>query len=135
RRAAGIRSALARRYGCRFAGGPGRELALELGDALLQARDLRLLIGRRRRRPGQKGAVAPPVQADLLGLVDRADQQADLDRQELDVRQPDADVAGDDEALVQDPVQHVDETVGAIRSSPWALQRHAATAAPSNGRV
>src|SRR2546423_957168 len=66
-----------------------------------------------RSAPGGGGArrqvrvVAPPVQADLLGLVNRADEQTDLERQKLDVRQRDLDVARDDQPLVEDAVEHV----------------------------
>src|SRR5579862_7128126 len=57
--------------------------------------------------------VAPPVQPDLLGLVDRADEQPDAYREEFDFRQRDLDVAGHHEALVQDPVEHLDQPRGA----------------------
>src|SRR5919108_543881 len=61
----------------------GGELALELGDAALQARQ-----GAVRVRCATQGrVVAPPVEADLLGLVDGADQQADADGEQLDVGQ------------------------------------------------
>ena len=45
--------------------------------------------------------ISPPVQPDLLRLVDRADEQPHLNREQLHVRQIDLDVAGDDEAFVQ----------------------------------
>src|SRR5262245_49136429 len=51
----------------------------------------------------------PPVEADLLGLVDRTDQQSNANREELDFRERHFDVARDDEALVQNAVQDVDE--------------------------
>src|SRR5919107_3286757 len=60
------------------------DLALEGGDALAQLGVLGLGDGRARR---QVRVVAPPVEADLLGLVDGADEEADLQRQQLDVRQ------------------------------------------------
>src|SRR5580765_2438555 len=53
--------------------------------------------------------VFPPVETDLLRLVDRADEQPDADRQELDFRQRHLDVAGHDEPLVEDPIENVDE--------------------------
>src|SRR3982751_5743329 len=53
--------------------------------------------------------ITPPVQADLLRLVDGADDQADADGEQLDLRQRDLDVAGDDEALVEHAVEHVHE--------------------------
>ena len=52
----------------------------------------------------------PPVEADLLRLVDRADQQPDPNREQLDFRQRHLDVAGDDEAFVENAVENVDET-------------------------
>ena len=60
-------------------------------------------------RHRQPRVVAPPIQADLLGLVDGANEQSDLNGQKLHVRQIYLDVAGDDEALVEDAVEHVDE--------------------------
>src|SRR5438105_2669102 len=41
----------------------------------------------------QAGIVAPPIQSDLLRLVDGADQQSYLNRQQLDVREVDLDVS------------------------------------------
>src|ERR1044071_602951 len=57
----------------------------------------------------QVGVVAPPVEADLLGLVDGADEEADADGEQLDLRERDPDVARDHQPLVQDPVEHVDQ--------------------------
>src|SRR5215813_13461507 len=57
--------------------------------------------------------VAPPVQPDLLGFVDRTDEQSDTDGKELDLCQRDLDIAGHHEALVQDPVEHLDQPGGA----------------------
>src|ERR1700681_2101070 len=62
---------------------------------------------------GEVRIVPPPVQADLLRLVDRADQQADTDGDQLDLRQRDANVAGDDQSLVEDSVQNIDQAAGA----------------------
>src|SRR5689334_8884264 len=62
--------------------------------------------------PRGMGVGAPPVHADLLGLVDRADDEADTDGEELDLGQGDADVPGDQEPLVQDAVQDVHEPGG-----------------------
>src|SRR6266545_6637673 len=42
----------------------------------------------------------PPIHPDLLGLVDRAHDEADTDGEELDLGQGDPDVAGDQQALV-----------------------------------
>jgi len=54
--------------------------------------------------------VLPPVEADLLGLVNRTDQQPNANREELDFRERHFDVAGDDEPFVQDPVEHIDQS-------------------------
>src|SRR5438034_1852751 len=51
----------------------------------------------------------PPVQADLFRLVDRTDQQADSDRQQLDFRERHADVAGHDQTLVENAIKHANE--------------------------
>jgi hypothetical protein len=56
--------------------------------------------------------MAPPVQPDLFGLVDRADEQTNLDGEKLDVCEIDLDVADDHEALVEHAIQNVDETIG-----------------------
>jgi hypothetical protein len=58
---------------------------------------------------------SPPVQSDLLGLVDRTDEKADLDGEQLDVGEIDLDVADNDEALVEHTIQYVDQTIGARR--------------------
>ena len=63
------------------------------------------------RLTGEERVVAPPGHPQLLGLVRRGDEQPDLDGQQLDVQEVDADVAGDHEALVQDPFEHVGERV------------------------
>ena len=59
--------------------------------------------------------VPPPVQPDLLGLVDRADHQPNPDGEQLDFGDRDLDVAGDDQALVEDPIEHVDEAASRER--------------------
>jgi hypothetical protein len=46
----------------------------------------------------------PPVKPDLLGFVDRADEETDLNGEELDVGEVDLDVADDHEALVEHAV-------------------------------
>jgi hypothetical protein len=66
-------------------------------------------------RSAKSGIVTPPVHSDLLGLVDRADEEADLDREELDIGEVDLDVADDDEALVENAIKNVDKTIGARR--------------------
>jgi hypothetical protein len=59
--------------------------------------------------------MAPPVQSDLFGFVDRTDEKANLDSEKLDVGEVDLDVADDNEALVEHAIQNVDQTVGARR--------------------
>ena len=61
---------------------------------------------------GEPGVVTPPVDAHLLGLVDRHDEQPDPDGQQLDVEEVHLDVAGDDDALVEDPLEDVGQVGG-----------------------
>src|SRR5436190_18116749 len=56
------------------------------------------------RRAPEIGIVAPPVQPDLLRLVDRADDQAYADGEQLDLGQRHADVARYEQPLVEDAV-------------------------------
>src|SRR5205085_10393698 len=76
--------AATRGFDARGSGGQFSYLALERRDALAQFDVLGLGGGGARR---QVRVVAPPVQADLLGLVNRAYEQTYLQRQQLDVRQ------------------------------------------------
>src|SRR5213594_1765286 len=73
-------------------------LPLEVREAFLQP----FIFGRGDRGPLARIETigAPPVDSDGLGLVDRADHQAQLNRQQLDVRQRDFDVAGHNQTLV-----------------------------------
>src|SRR5581483_8872610 len=87
-------------------GRPFAEQPFQGFDARPQGRRLRVF---GRGRAAQEAVASPPVQPDLRGLVDRADQQPDANRQQLDVRQRDADIAGDDETLVQHPIENVHE--------------------------
>src|SRR5688500_2068038 len=77
---------------------PQRQHGLETLDPILQVVSFlfQLLRTRRQRRIG-----LPPVDADLLSLVDRGDEQSDLQRQNLDRPEGEADVARDDDPLVQ----------------------------------
>src|SRR5919201_6286089 len=52
----------------------------------------------------------PPVEANLLGFVDRADQQADTDRQQLAFRERHLYVACNDQPFVEDAIEDVDQT-------------------------
>src|SRR5213592_4249787 len=58
--------------------------------------------------------VFPPGEADFLCLVDRADDQADADGQELHFRQRDLDVTRDRQPLVEDAIKDVDEAPDAV---------------------
>jgi hypothetical protein len=68
--------------------------------------------------------VPPPVEADLFGLVDRADHQPDTDGEQLDFGDRDLDVAGDDQALVEDPIKNVDEAACARVADLDGIVRH-----------
>src|ERR687896_310392 len=73
----------------------------------------------------QRRVRLPPVDAHLASPVDRRDQQPQLDRQQLDVQQVDLDVARDDDALVEHPLEDVGE-VGALRGPSRETGRSAA---------
>src|SRR6185436_17891569 len=75
----------------------------------------------------------PPVQADLFRLVDRADQQTYPNRQQLDFRQRNLDVPRHDQALVEDPIEHVDQTARSVPLGHWHRHRFAILAV-SSGR-
>src|SRR4029453_13697266 len=81
---------------------PGRErfdLALELLYLRLQLLGPELAATMASRR--QVAVVAPPVETDLLRLVQRADEQPDADGEKLDFGEGDLDVARDHQSLVQ----------------------------------
>ena len=54
----------------------------------------------------------PPVETDLLSFVDRADEEADADRQQLDFGERHLDIAGDDQPFVEHAIEDVNETGG-----------------------
>src|SRR5262249_31762063 len=56
----------------------------------------------------------PPVEAELLGLAQRADEQPDPDGEQLDFGERDLDVSCDHESLVEDTVENLHETCRAI---------------------
>jgi len=58
----------------------------------------------------------PPVESDLLGLVDRANEKSNLYSEELDVGEVDLDVSNHHQALVENAVENIDETVGTRRA-------------------
>ena len=57
--------------------------------------------------------VTPPVQPDLFGLVDRTDEQAHLNGEQLHVGEIDLDVASNHQPFVQHAVENLDQTVTA----------------------
>jgi hypothetical protein len=67
-------------------------------------------LGPRRQFP----IVPPPVETDLLRFVQRADEQADTNGEQLDFRERDLDVACDHQPLVEHPVEHVHKAGGAV---------------------
>jgi len=88
----------------------GCDLALQ--DAQLPAQVLGIVGGPS--AGSQITIVLPPVEPDLLSLVDRADDQPDPDREELDFGERDLDISGDGEPLVEHPVEHIDEGTGSM---------------------
>jgi hypothetical protein len=57
--------------------------------------------------PAKYRIVYPPIHAHFLRFVDRADDQAELDRQELDIDHFHSDIACDDDSFVQDTLQYI----------------------------
>src|SRR5205807_9730868 len=53
--------------------------------------------------------VTPPVKADLLRLVDRANDQPDPDREQLDLRERHLDIAGDHKTFVEHAIENVQD--------------------------
>src|SRR5438067_3660126 len=91
----------------RSASGDGGEPALERADLFLQF----LVFSRQHLFARRKVMIGtPPIEPDLLSLVDRTDQQTNADREQLDFRKRNLDVAGDDKALVQHAVEYFDES-------------------------
>src|SRR4051812_27657219 len=93
--------------------GPADDV-LELGEALAQRPDLVVLpaLDRLRGPAGEERVVAPPVQAHLAGGLGGGDEQAQLEREQFDVEHVHHDVARDDDALVEHPLEHVGQGVG-----------------------
>ena len=79
----------------------------------------------------QRRVALPPVDAHLARLVDGGDEQPQLDRQQLDVEQVDLDVARDDDALVEHPL----EDVGEARLRLRAAREPAAPRRPSGAEL
>ncbi len=66
------------------------------------------------------GIELPPIQADLLGLIHRTDEQTYANGQQLNVGQRNAYVAGYHQTLVQHPIQDV-EQVGCSRDGRYTF--------------
>ena len=88
----------------------------ELRELPLDALEPLLDFSGRKRRDGrgsrETGIMAPPVQADLLGFIDRTHEQAYLYREQLDVGQIDLDVTSNYQAFVEHAIEDVDKPVG-----------------------
>ena len=97
-------------------------MTLELGDTLLQTGDRPLGVFLCDKRT----VVAPPVQSDLLGFIDRAHQEPNSDREKLDVGQRNADVACDHQPLVENAIEDVNQVGALVRRAAW-LEGHAPT--------
>jgi uncharacterized protein YajQ (UPF0234 family) len=69
--------------------------------------------------------VFPPVETNLLRLVDRTNHQADADRQQLDFGERHFDIARNHESLVEDAVENVDQP-GTTTGTSMNIGRHAA---------
>jgi len=57
----------------------------------------------------------PPVKTDLFCFIDRADEETDLNGEELDVGEVDLDVADNHEAFVEHAIEDVDQSISARR--------------------
>src|SRR5678816_4393917 len=64
---------------------------------------------RARRNRSESRVMSPPVQSDLLRLVDRAHEQPHLNREQLDVGGIDLDVASNHQPFVQHAVENFDQ--------------------------
>src|ERR1035437_838741 len=63
--------------------------------------------------------VDPPVHAHLLGLVHRTDHQADLYGKQLNVHQLNLDIAGNNHAFVQHPLEDIGQSRTLQRMRNW----------------
>ena len=51
----------------------------------------------------------PPIHSDLFSLIYGTNQQTDANRQQLDIRQRDAYIAGNYQPLIENAVQNVNQ--------------------------
>src|SRR6185503_11360256 len=93
-------------------GGEFSDLLFKLGQPFAQFNVFRFgALGACR----QVGVVAPPVQTDLLGFIDRANQQTNLQSQKLHIRQRHFDVASDYKSFIKNTVENINQTRGTGR--------------------
>jgi hypothetical protein len=52
--------------------------------------------------------VLPPIQSNLLGFIDRTDQQPDPDGQQFHIGQRYPDVTRDHQTFIQNPIKNID---------------------------
>ena len=94
--------------------GPGEEVICESRAHILRAE----LVAFSDRFPPDAGRelaiVAPPVEPDLMCLVQRADEQTNPDRQQLDFGQRYLDVTRNHQPLVEHAIEHIDKTRGTM---------------------
>ena len=77
--------------------------------------ELFVLLRRELIAAGREVAVeAPPIEANLLRLVERANEKADPNGEQLDLRQRHLDVPRDHESFVEDTVENVNKARGAV---------------------
>jgi len=57
----------------------------------------------------------PPIHSDLFRFVDRTDEKANLNSEELDVGEVDLDVADNDQALIEHAIENIDEPIAPRR--------------------
>src|SRR6185436_111456 len=75
--------------------------------------------------------VLPPIEADLLSLVDRTDHQADANREQLDFSERNLDVARHHEPLVEDAIENINQLGAATARTPCEVSRHRRCAQPA----
>src|SRR5262245_49814766 len=68
--------------------------------------------------------VFPPVESDLLSLVDGTNHEADANREQLDFSEGDLDVAGHHEPFVEDAIENVNQPGTVAARTPCEISRH-----------
>src|SRR5579864_4044680 len=97
------------------------DLALERGEPFSEGFVLlqkRLLVGSQ-----QMVIMLPPIETDLFRLVNRADDEADPDRKELDLGERHLDVARHDESLVEHAIENIDQARASL-ATPLEVLSH-----------